>query len=333
MGAMSTSTVRRIGFTLLALALPVSATAQSAGSFPDKPIRVVIPQLAGGTADTVLRLYAEKMGEILGQRLVVDNRAGSGVASLTALQLVANASPDGHTLLLVVPSFTFSPAVVKDMPVDVARDFAPVTLLNRDPYLVTVFPALPAHSVPELVALAKAKPGSLSAGAGNFGSGTYLVTMHFLEAAGIRELSTYIPYKSMTGAFVDVIAGRAQISVSSIVSAWTFVKSGRLRALAVTGSQRSDGLPDTPTVAEQGIPAFEAIAWNGLVAPARTPAARIEKLSAAAAQAAKSHEIKDRLKSQGSEAIGSTPAEFRQLISSEITRWRQLVGKLGIAPS
>jgi tripartite-type tricarboxylate transporter receptor subunit TctC len=187
--------------------------------------------------------------------------------------------------------------------------------------------------VQDLVALAKAKPGSLSAGAGNFGSGTYLVTMHFLEAAGIRELSTYIPYKSMTGAFVDVIAGRAQISVSSIVSAWTFVKAGRLRALAVTSAQRSDGLPDTPTVAEQGVAGFEAIAWNGLVAPAKTPVARIDKLSAAAAQAAKSHEIRDRLKSQGSEAIGSTPAEFRHLIGSEIKRWRQLVGKLGITPT
>jgi len=328
------SPATRIARTLLAILAPCGfASAQSTSNFPDKPIRVVIPQLAGGTADTVLRLYAEKMGEILGQRLVVDNRAGSGVASITALQLVANASPDGHTLLLVVPSFTFSPAIVKDMPVDVVRDFAPVTLLNRDPYLVTIYPGLPAHSVQDLVALAKAKPGSLSAGAGNFGSGTYLVTMHFLDAAGIRELSTYIPYKSMTGAFVDVIAGRAQISVSSIVSAWTFVKAGRLRALAVTSAQRSDGLPDTPTVAEQGVAGFEAIAWNGLVAPAKTPVARIDKLSAAAAQAAKSHEIRDRLKSQGSEAIGSTPAEFRHLIGSEIKRWRQLVGKLGITPT
>lgn len=306
--------------------------AWAADTFPDKPIRIVIPQLAGGTADTVLRLYAEKMGEILGQRMVVDNRAGSGVASITALQLVAGATPDGHTLLLVVPSFTFSPAIVKDMPVDVARDFAPVTLLNRDPYVVTVYPALPAHSIAELVALAKAKPGSLSAGAGNFGSGTYLVTMNFLDAIGARELSTYVPYKSMTGAFVDVIAGRSQIAVSSIVSAWPFVKAGRLRALAVTGATRSDGLPDTPTVAEQGIAGFEAIAWNGLVAPAKTPAARIQKLSNAAAQAAKMHEVRDRLKVQGSEAIGSTPAEFRQLIGNEITRWRELVAKLGIAP-
>jgi tripartite-type tricarboxylate transporter receptor subunit TctC len=293
----------------------------------------VIAQLPGGTADTVLRMYAEKMGESLGQRLIVDNRAGSGVASLTALQLVANANPDGYTLLLVVPSFTFAPALVKDMPVDVIRDFAPVTLLNRDPYLVTAYPGLPATSIKELVAHAKAKPGTLNAGAGNFGSGTHLVTMYFLNAIGIREQSTYVPYKSMGGAFVDAMAGRLHVAVSSIVSAWPHAKAGRLRALAVTSAQRSEGLPDTATVAEQGIRGFEASAWNGLVAPARTPPAIIDKLSALVVQTAKAPEIRDKLRNQGSEAMGTTPAEFRQMIGNEIPRWRQLVKELGIAPS
>ena len=322
----------RMTFAAL-VAISQVAWAQTPAPYPNKPIRVVIAQLPGGTADTVLRMYAEKMGEILGQRLVVDNRAGSGVASLTALQLVANANPDGYTLLLVVPSFTFAPALVKDMPIDPVRDFAPVTLLNRDPYLVTVYPGLPASSVKELVAYAKAKPGTLNAGAGNFGSGTHLVTMYFLNAAGIRKESTYVPYKSMGGAFVDAMAGRLHVAVSSIVSAWPHAKAGRLRALAVTGPQRSEGLPDTPTVAEQGVRGFDASAWNGLVAPAKTPAPIIERLTTVAAQAAKAPEIRDKLKAQGSEAVGSTPAEFRQLIGSEIPRWRQLVKELGIAPS
>jgi tripartite-type tricarboxylate transporter receptor subunit TctC len=308
-----------------------SATAIAAESpYPNKPIRVVIAQLPGGTADTVLRMYAEKMGETLGQRLIVDNRAGSGVAGLTALQLVANANPDGYTLLLVVPNFTFAPALVKDMPVDAVRDFAPVTLLNRDPYLITMYPGLPATSVKDLVAYAKAKPGTLNAGAGNFGSGTHLVTMYFLNAAGIRDVSTYVPYKGMSGAFIDAMAGRLHVAVSSIVSGWPHVKAGRLRALTVTGAKRSDALPDTPTAAEQGMRGFEASAWNGLVAPAKTPPALIQKLSSVAAQAAKAPDIREKLKSQGSEAIGSTPAEFRQLIATEIPRWRALVKELGL---
>lgn len=309
------------------------ASAQSSAPYPGKPIRVVIAQLPGGTADTVLRMYAEKMGETLGQRMIVDNRAGSGVAGLTALQIVANANPDGHTLLLVVPSFTFTPALVKDMPVDVIKDFVPITLLNRDPYLVSVYPGLPARSVKELVAHARAKPGTLNAGAGNFGSGTHLVTMSFLNALGIREQSTYVPYKGMSGAFIDAMAGRLHVAVSSIVSAWPHVNAGRLRALVVTGPQRSESLPDAPTVAEQGIQGVEATAWNGLVAPARTPARIIGKLSTVAAQAAKVPEIRDKLRNLGSKAIGSTPAEFRQVIETEIPRWRQLVRELGIAPN
>lgn len=326
----------RIGTALAAIAtmaLCQFASAQSTAPYPTKPIRVVIAQLPGGTADTVLRMYAEKMGEILGQRLIVDNRAGSGVASVTALQLVANANPDGYTFLLVVPSFTFAPSLVKDMPVDVVKDFAPVTLLNRDPYLVTIHPGLPVNTIRELVAYAKGRPGTLNAGAGNFGSGTHLVTMYFLSAAGIKEQSTYVPYKGMSGAFIDAMSGRIHIAVSSIVSAWPHAKAGRLRALAVTGTHRSEGLPETPTVAEQGVRGFEASAWNGLVAPARTPVSIIDKLSAVVAQVAKAPEIKDKLRSQGSEAVGSTPAEFRQIIGNEIPRWRQLIKDLGITPS
>jgi len=320
-------------FLMGLLALGSVAIAQSSSSYPTKPIRVVVAQLPGGTADTVMRMYAEKMGDVLGQRLIIDNRAGSGVASVTALQLVANANPDGYTLLLVVPSFTFAPALLKEMPVDPIRDFAPVSLLNRDPYLVSAYPALGIGSVKELVALAKAKPGTLNAGAGNFGSGTHLVTMYFLDAIGIREQSTYVPYKSMGGAFIDAMSGRLHVAVSSIVSAWPHVKAGRLRALAVTGTQHSESLPDTATVAEQGFPGFEAYAWNGIVVPARTPTPLIEKLSTVASQAAKSPEIRDKLRNQGSEVIGSTPAEFKQVIVNEIPRWRQLVKKLGITPS
>jgi tripartite-type tricarboxylate transporter receptor subunit TctC len=309
------------------------AQAQNADAFPSKSIRVVIAQVPGGTADTVLRLYAQRMGEMLGQTMIVDNRGASGVGGLTALQLVAGANPDGYTLMLAVPSFTFTPALVKDMPLDVERDFAPISLLNRESYLVALNPGVAANTIKEFVALAKARPGAINAGGGNFGSGTHLVCMKFLDAVGIREYTTYVPYKGVTVAFVDAMAGRLQTTMSSIVSAWPHVKAGKLRALAVTGAKRSDGLPDTPTVAEQGYAGFEATAWNGLLAPAKTPATRINRISATAALAAQAPEIRDKLRVMGSESVGSTPAEFKRLISDEVTRWRQLVKRLGITPS
>lgn len=323
----------RTAVLLLASAwLAATAFAQTADSYPVRPIRVLIAQVPGGTADTVLRMYAQRMGELLGQTLVVDNRGASGVGGLASLQLVAGSNPDGYTLMLAVPSLTFTPALVKDMPLDVERDFAPITLLNRESYLAAVNPGVAANSVKELVALAKARPGSINAGGGNFGSGTHLVCMQFLDAVGIRELTTYVPYKGVPVAFVDAMAGRLQMTMSSVVSGGVHVKAGKLRALAVTGAQRSASLPDTPTVAEQGVPGFEATAWNGLLAPARTPTTRINKLSAMAAQAAQAPEIKDKLHAMGSEAVGSTPAEFKRLIAVEVTRWRQLVKRLGIAP-
>ncbi|HTD90133.1 MAG TPA: tripartite tricarboxylate transporter substrate-binding protein [Burkholderiales bacterium] len=321
-------------------ALPIAAMtwcglvhAQGPDVYPNKSIRVVIAQVAGGTADTVLRMYAQRMGDMLGQTMVVDNRGASGVGGLSSLQLVAAANPDGYTLMLAVPSLTFSPALVKDMPIDVEKDFSPITLLNRESYLVAIYPGLPANSLKDFIALAKAKPGFINAGGGNFGSGTHLVSMQFLDAVGIREYATYVPYKGVTVAFVDAIAGRVQVTVSSIVSGWPHVKAGKLRALAVTGAQRSEGLPDTPTVAEQGVAGFEATAWNGLLAPAKTPPNRINKIAAMAAQAARSQEINGKLRVMGSEAVGSTPAEFKRLIAVEVTRWRQLVKRLGITPS
>ena len=305
----------------------------SSDAYPSKPIRVIVAQVPGGTADTVMRMYAQKMGDTLKQRLIVDNRGGSGVGSMTALQLVTGANPDGYTLLLAVPSLTFSPALVKDMPIDVEKDFAPISLMNRESYLAAMTPSLPAHSVKEFIALAKAKPGFINAGAGNFGSGTHLITMQFLDAVGVREHTTYIPYNGVSLAFVDAIAGRVQMTLSSIVSVSPHVRTGKLRALATTGARRAEHLPDTPTVAEQGFPGFEATAWNGILAPARTPSARISLLATHAVSAAQLPDIRDKLKAMGSETVGSTPAEFQRLISAEVKRWRLLVKKLGIAPS
>lgn len=318
---------------LIAAALAATpALGQTADSYPTKPIRVVVPQPPGGTTDAVTRLFAARMVEILGQQIVVDNRAGGGVAGVATQALVANANPDGYTLLAIVPNFTFTPALVKDMRVR-PEDFTPVTLLSRDPYLLSVYPGVAAKSVKEFVALAKARPGFLNMGSGNIGSGTHMISMLFLSESGIRDQVTYVPYKGTGLAFIDLVAGRLHAAISSIVSGGPHVKAGRLRALGVTSAQRSTAWPDVPTIAEQGLPGFEATAWYGLVVPARTPVAVINRLSAAAAQAAKSPGISGRIKSLGGEAVGSTPAEFRQLITREIPRWRALIKDLGMTGS
>ncbi len=316
--------------TMAAACSTVMAHAQSVESYPSKPIRVVVPQPPGGTTDAVARLFAAKMTDLLKQQIVIDNRAGSGVASLSSLQLVAAANPDGYTLLAIVPSFVIAPVLAKDSRVR-AEDFAPVTLMSRDPYVLSSYPGLPVKSVRELIVLARAKPGFLNMGSGNIGSGTHMMSMLFLTEAGIRKEVTYVPYKGSGVAFIDLMAGRLHLAISSIVSAGPHVKSGKLHALGVTTAQRSPEWPEVLTIAEQGVPGFEAAAWYGLVVPAKTPAAVINKFSASAAQAAKSPEVRATITALGGEPIGSTPAEFGRLLAKETPRWHNLINELGMA--
>jgi tripartite-type tricarboxylate transporter receptor subunit TctC len=315
----------------LAAAL-LAASAHAADRYPTKPIRVVVPQPPGGSTDAVARLFGQKMAETLGQQIVIDNRAGSGVASVGVQALVANANPDGYTLLAITPSFTFLPALAKEVRVR-TEDFAPVTLLSRDPYMLSIYPGLPVKSVKEFIAFAKSKPRYLNMGSGNIGSGTHLVSMLFLSEGQIRDDVVYVPYKGTGLAFADLMAGRLHAGVSSIVSGGPHVKAGRLRALGVTSAQRSPTWPDLPTIAEQGLAGFEATAWYGLVAPAKTPVALTTRLSAAAGQAAKTPDLSEKIRSLGGEAVGSTPAEFRQLMAREIPRWRALIEQIGMTGS
>ena len=315
---------------LACAALPASvALAQQTNAYPTKPIRIVIPQPPGGSTDAVARLFARKMTETLGQQIVIDNRAGGGVGGIATQNMVAQSNPDGYTVLAIVPNFTFTPALMKDARLR-PEDFAPVTLLSRDPYALSVTPALPAKSVKEVSALAKSKPGYLNMGSGNVGSGTHLVSMFFLHEAGIRSEVTYVPYKGAGLAFVDLMAGRLHLGISSIVSTGPHVKNGKLRLLGLTSAQRSPDWPEAPTIAEQGLPGFEATAWYGLAVPVKTPAAVVDKLSAAAAQAAKTPEVSGAIRALGGEPLGSKPAQFRQLIAKEIPRWRALIKELGM---
>jgi len=312
----------------MAMALPGAVFAQPAAGFPAKPVRVVVPQATGGATDIQARLFAAKMTQSLGQQFIVDNRVGGGAAAVVSFSTVAKAAPDGHTLLAIIPTFTFSPALYRNYPLDPVRDFAPVSLLTRAPYLLVVNVSLAARSVKELIALAKAQPDKLSFGAGNTGSGTHLVTLWFLSAAHIQ--ATYVPYRSTGMAMLDLAGARIDATLANVLSAGPYVRSGKLRALGISTARRSRVLPDLPTIAEQGVPGYDASTFHGYAVPAGTPAAIVNKLSVEFAKVVKSTEIAERLSDDGGEPIGSTPQEFRKFIAAEILVWRKLVRERGI---
>ncbi len=310
-------------------ALPGAAAAPGAtGSFPAKPVRVVVPQATGGATDIQARLFAARMSQNLGQQFIVDNRAGGGAAGIVALTTVARAAPDGYTLLAVVPSFTFSPALHKNYPVDPIKDFAPVSWMTRAPYLLVVNASSPAKSVKDFIAHARAQPEGILFGAGNLGSGTHLVTLWFLSAANVK--AAYVPYRSVGLAMLDLTAGRIDATLANVLSAVSPVKAGKLRALGISTAQRSRVLPDLPTIAEQGVPGYDASTFHGYAAPAGAPAAIVNKLSTEFARVVKSPEVAARLSDDGGEPIGSTPDEFRQFIASEILVWRGVVSDAGM---
>src|SRR5687767_1346096 len=220
-----------------AAALPGAALAQDAARFPTRPVRVVVPQSPGGATDIQARLFAAKMSQHFGQQFIVDNRSGGGAAGIVAFSMVAKAAPDGHTLLAIVPSFTFSPALYRNYPIDPVRDFAPISLSTRAPYLLVVNAGSPARTVKELIALARAQPDKVTFGAGNTGSGTHLVTVWFLAAANIQ--ATYVPYRSTGIAMLDLAAGRLTATLANVLSVGPHVKSGRLHVLGISTAQRS----------------------------------------------------------------------------------------------
>jgi tripartite-type tricarboxylate transporter receptor subunit TctC len=316
-------------YALLAIAAgifcPRMVSAQDpAATYPAKPVRLIVAQGAGGSVDVQSRMFAAKLGEALGKPFIVDNRPGRSIA----WEIVARAAPDGYTLLAVVPDFTFAPALYQNLPADPIRDFAPVSLTSRAPYLLTVTPSLAAKSIQELIALAKAQPGRLNFGGGLSGSGTHLIAIWFLSLTGAK--ATYVPYKGgVAQATIDLLAGQIQAGFST-GSTIVHIKSGKLRALGISTATRSTLLPDIPTIAEQGVPGFDASTFHGFAATAGTPPAIIGRLSTELARIARQPEIADKLRADNSEPVGSTPAQFRQFIAVEIPRWRKLVRDSGI---
>lgn len=304
------------------------ARAESAEAFPSKPVRVVLAQATGGATDIQSRLFAARMSELLGQQFVVDNRAGGGAAAVLAFSLVAKANRDGYTLLAVIPTLTFAPALDPSYPIDPLRDFAPVSLLTRAPYLLVVNAGLPVGSVRELIAAAHAEPGKLNFGAGNTGSGTHLVTLWFMTAAKINAL--YVPYRSVGVAMLDLAGGRIDATLANVLSASQHIRSGKLKALGISTDKRSRVLPDLPTIAEQGATGFNASTFHGYAVPAGTPPAIIDKLAKTYKQAVSAPDVGGKLLAEGAEPIGSTPSEFGRFLEAEIKIWRAVVKESGV---
>ena len=304
-------------FLALALFAVLAATAARADEYPSRPIHLIVPYAAGGSADSTARVMAARVGKNIGQSIVVENRGGGG--AIIGAEFVNKSDPDGYTLLLGQPGpISINPAVYKNLPYDPVKDFEPVSLTTTYPYVMVVNPSLGVKTLQEFVALAKSKPGGLNYGTTGVGSSNHLVTELFASRAGIKM--THIPYRGTALAVTDLLAGQVQMVFSDPISALQYVNSGTLIALAVTSKDRSPVAPDVPTIAESGYPGFDAIAWHGILAPANTPPAIVAKLNAEIVKALNEPETKSLLETQAIQVVGTSPRSFRRASSSTISR-------------
>src|SRR5688572_6503555 len=304
--------------TLLAGVLAASSLHAMAQPYPVRPIRLIMPFPPGGASDLIMRPVAQKLTEQLGQQIVIDNRPGAG--GNIAAELVARAAPDGYTLLFAASAnFSINPNLYAKLPYDPVRDFAAVTMLTRLSNLLTVHPSLPAASVPELTALARAQPGKLTYGSAGNGTTLHIAGELYRARSGVSVI--HVPYKGGGPAQLDLLGGRLQFMFDSFSPALPHVRAGKLRALAVTTLSRSPALPQVPTMAESGLPGFEVSGWFGIAAPAGTPRPVIERLSSELQRAMRLPEIRERLVAQGIEPVGNTSAEFAGQVRSELSKW------------
>jgi tripartite-type tricarboxylate transporter receptor subunit TctC len=295
-------------------------------AFPSKPITMVVPFPPGGPTDLVARVLAQKLGEQMGQSILVDNRGGAN--GNIGAQVVAKASADGYTILYNTSSITLSPALYKSVSYDVQKDFAPVALVAVVPLALVVHPSIPANNVKEFVAYAKAHPGKLSYGSAGNGNVTHLGAFQFVQANGIE--ATHVPYKGSAPADVDLVGGQIQFMTDTVNSVMSFVRDKRMKMLAVTTAKRMTLFPDVPTLAESGMPGFEVGAWQGVMVPTGTPQAVVDKLNAEIVKALKSPDVRQRLALQGAEPLGSTPQEYGAYVKKELARWAGVVKATGV---
>jgi tripartite-type tricarboxylate transporter receptor subunit TctC len=311
---------------ILPLALCAVAHAQSTTSYPARPVRIVVPQSPGASTDTTARLIAQKLTTALGQTVLVDNRPGAG--SVIGTELVAKATPDGHTLLVVASSITLNPIMHKNLSWDPVRDFAPITQLSSFPNILVVHPAVPVKTVKDLVALAKAKPGALNYGSAGTATGTHLSADFFKHMTGTDMV--HVPYKGGGAAIPALMGGQVQLMFGTTVSALPHVRAGKLRAIAVTSPKRSPSAPDVPTIAESGVPGYDHTPWNGFLAPAKTPRAIVARLNEETARILHAPDTRAVFMNEGAEPVGNKPEEFAAIIKSEIAKWGKVIQAAGI---
>jgi tripartite-type tricarboxylate transporter receptor subunit TctC len=310
-----------------AIAVPsFAAQRDAAQTYPDKPIRLIVPFAPGGGTDITARTIAQKLTERLGQTVVVDNRPGAN--GTIGVDLAAHANPDGYTLSMISSSHTVNVSLIKNLPYNLIKDLAPITQATSQPYALVVHPSVPAKSVKELIAYAKANPGKLNYGSSGTGGLSHLSGALFASLAKID--SVHIPYKGGSPAMTDVIAGQIQMLFPPILQSHAPLKAGRLRGLAVTTPKRSPAEPSLPTMQEAGVPGYAVAGWYGVLAPAKVPQPILGKLNREIVAILHLPDVGPRLAADGSEPVGSTRAEFGAHIRSEIAKWRKLVLEAGI---
>jgi tripartite-type tricarboxylate transporter receptor subunit TctC len=300
-------------------ALAQKSTAQ--GQYPTKPVRLVVPFAPGGGTDIIARLVAQDLGQGWGQSVVVDNRGGSG--GIVGTEIAARSAPDGYTLLLCSLGFSYAPALYRKLPYDTERDFAPISLVATQPFVYVVLPSLAVSSMKDLIAAAKAKPGALRYGSGGAGGSSHLGTELLRMMTGTDFV--HVPYKGTGPALTAMLAGEIHFQLIGISSVVPHMKSGRMRALAVSGPKRSSAAPELPTVAESGVPGYAFDVWYGMLFPAGTPRPLVAQVNAELNRVLKSAALAQRFGAVGLEPAGTTPEAFSALIRTEIVKWRKVV--------
>jgi len=297
-------------------------------SYPARAVRIIAPSSAGGAADRVARVVAPPLSARLGQPVVVDARPGAG--TIVGTEAAAKSAPDGHTLLIALPALAINPSIYKTLPYDGLRDFVAITQATNQPNLFVVHPSLPVKSVKQLIALAKGRPNELVYASSGIGSSSHLTVELLLLMTRTRML--HVPYKGPRPALIDLIAGRVTLAATSTIASLPHVRSGRLRALAITTAKRVPVLPDIPTVAESGVPGYESVSWFGFAAPAGTPREVLERLHKEIVAILRTPEVSERFARDGTEVVANSPEEFSRYIAAEAVKWAKVVKSAGIKP-
>jgi len=319
------SGVRLTCFVVAGLVVAGTAWAQS---YPVKPVRMIVPFVPGGNTDIIGRVFSPKLSEFLGQQIVVENRGGAG--STIGTELVARAAPDGYTVLMVSAAHTINPAMIKKLPYDSVKDFAPISIIADVPTAFVVHPSLPAKNVKEFIAIARARPGEINYSTAGRGTVGHLAAELLSSTAKIKLV--HVPYKGTGQSMVDLVAGHVQMQLSSMPAAVPHVRTGRLRMIAQTGKRRSAAALDVPTMEESGLPGFVVSSGFGMFAPAGTPRPIIDRIHSALVKALNDPTVKESLAKQGAEVVANTPEEYDRFNRNEIAKWIKVAAQAGITP-